>query len=379
MVKKSDKRLKVVEQQVAKPKEAAEAQVTSALPEEEYLNKPTILLKTLLSLYGKDYKSSSYKDPEGITWQLTRIQLPDRGRVAFRYAGEGEDTLKDVIKTVSFALNKVYPLFDKQVGGQIEGAKELLRHSGFSKRKKIIGSGGFGKLAKEIESYHTKSLREHNEKLLAAGRVMVEFEDIPFTAHTSQLTRGCKVKREKREYKLRGTGALVNTVESGGRVAFTPHPIIMLAAYGQTLDAARDTTKDVRISRILQQDFFTSLRPTSLERWQLQGPTETFENIIDSEANKLKRGCTTRCIAISRFRSLYATDSEREFRRRVKKNIKIVEEKNGGEFWFTDAKNKRGKRSKNEFMKYLLVDYKTYKPYIRKIELQNLSRPKSGG
>jgi len=334
------------------------------------LNKPTILLETLLSLYGKDYKSLSYKDAEGITRQLTRIQLPDGGRVAFRYAGEGEDTLKELIKAVSFALNKVYPLFDKQVGGQIDGAKELLRHSGFSKRKKTLESEGFGKLAKEIESYDTKSLREHNEKLLAAGRVMVEFEDIPFTAYTSRLTRGGKSRKKRREYKLRGTGALVNTVESGGRVAFIPHPIIMLAAYGQTLDAARDTTKDVRISRIPQQDFFISLKPTSLERRQLQEPTGTFENIIDSEANKLKRGCTTRCIAISRFRSLYATDSEREFRRRVKKNIKIVEEKNGGEFWFTDAKNKRGKRSKNEFMKYLLVDYKTYKPYIRKLKLQ---------
>ena len=153
-------------------------------------------------------------------------------------------------------------------------------------------------------------------------------------------------------------------------MAFTPHPIIMLAAYGQTVDAARDTTKDTGISRIRQQDFFISLKPKPQERRQLQEPVGTFENIIDNEINNLKRGDPTRAIPVSRFRPLFETPNEREFRRRFKKNLEFIKSKNGGKFWFTPYANKRGRRSETEFLDYLLVDYKTYKPYIKKTILQ---------
>ena len=192
---------RTVEREVARPKAAVEADALISQGKEEYLNKPTILHNTLLALYGGDYKSSSYTDSEGEVWQLTKMKLPDGGRVVFRYTGESETALKDVINTVSYALNEVYPLFDRQVGSQISGAREIAEHAGLTKRKKIIKYGNLNRVFKEIESYHTRSLKEHNEKLLEAGRVSLEFENIPFTAYADRLTRGGKLEKERSIYK----------------------------------------------------------------------------------------------------------------------------------------------------------------------------------
>lgn len=321
--------------------------------ETQFINKSNLLVQISHLLYQKKYESAPYKDEQGRTWQALEIKLDRGASVSFRFQGESENALADVIDALNYSINDAYPAFDKQVGYGYNNVKQLAAQAGLAKR----WSYAQGVRMKPINSYDPKTIGTLNRKLTNAGGIMVEFRNYRLTVSTTQSTNNHYSRPFTKDYIIKSyKSSLVDSVElENGKTSILPNRLIMLDAYGQTIESAIALTNDDSITAIQRKNYFPSIPLQPEERKVTKDPYKNTENLINSRLSRLRRGKVDFTMPVEDFRAFYSTKSDKEFRRAFRNNIERYVRRNGGKVAFTDQINKKGVISEDTFLPYLYV------------------------
>lgn len=331
----------------------------------EFINKPEILASILLDRERKNYKRTSYVGENGKTMITETYKFPHGGQAFLKF----EEKLNPS-ETLMYCIDDFYPLFDKNVGAEIGSIKELAHQAGLARRatNTLLDTGEV--TTKEIDSYDPRGLQRFIKRLEGGEQIILQLDNFKIRAIRKIRNRSGKEKRENFDVLISGSSSLLVKFQVGNKPYYRANPFVLAVAYGQTIEEIRRMENDPTIERISHQNFIVAAKHTPKERQQMKTPTKLVELEIDRSMYKLKKGKTTRTFDImKKFRLFYVTKEDKEFRRNFKLTISVIKSRSGGEFLFTNQANGMGIKNSTKFMRYLTIDYRSYRPFLRKKEM----------
>ena len=336
-------------------------------PSREYINKPTMLIDILNDIYQKNYTTSYYTDEKKHKIEVNTIPSKDGGGVAMLRFERGKQN--EVKKALLACINLIYPLYDRNVAEPITSPKQLAELAGLKKRKDAI-------TAKELDSYYPRQIDRLNRFLDGGDKITLALERFKFRVDRRVVKRG-KEKIESGYASMTGSSSLCTKIEKpSGEVIYSPNYFITVLAYGQTPEKARELAKDPTIERLRHQKFTMGRLPTPEQRKKLKQSSLMVQQAIERGAYHLKLGrkTTARCWTVAYFRNFYKEGKMGKFIKNFVKTLNNIKEIEGGDWWFTNQKNTQGKRSKKRVGDFIIWDYQTFAPYLRR---KNLSMGRS--